>query len=105
MNSPAWLRFFDPYLRAIREGAVASLIHPAASAREDRSDDTLRGIITTIDGFLAFSTRIIDETDYERIERYRMHSNEDKYNLKVAGGEIRGGVDNTTLVEEDPDEY
>lgn len=105
MNSPAWSDFFDPYLRAIREGAIAHLIHPDARTRDAQSDDTLRGVISTIDGFLAFSNRIINETSFERIARYREQSNEDRYNSKVADGTIAGGVDNTALVSEDPDEY
>jgi hypothetical protein len=69
LNSPAYGDCFEPYLRTIRNTLSQRLLDPSKARKEEHPDDFLRGGIVAIDGLLSFFSRIIAETQSDRIFR------------------------------------
>jgi hypothetical protein len=66
VNSHAWLDFFEPALKDMREACVNVILDPSKRRQEQGNDDYLRGCAKTIDDFLNLAPGLIAEADAER---------------------------------------
>jgi hypothetical protein len=87
LNSPSYIRVFEPYLVRARDSLNILLIDPSDERKKKYPCDYLRGGICAIDGLLALFAKLIDETDIERIgELVSQRTDEDRYTqLRMAG--------------------
>lgn len=66
INSHAWMDFFEPALKDMRESCLNVLIDPSTRRQEQGDDSYLRGCIHTIDQFLNLAPGLIAEADAAR---------------------------------------
>lgn len=104
LNSPSWALVFDPYLRKVLKSLETRLKDPAKQRKDEYPDDFLRGEIAAIEGLLAFITKIVDETQMERIHAARAKSAEEAHARRVATGQI-GPAGQALEPDYDPDEF
>lgn len=69
LNSPSYTDIFAPYLRSMRNSLNTKLLDPSEKRKQEYNDDFLRGGILMVDGLLQFFTRLIQETEIERVHR------------------------------------
>jgi hypothetical protein len=69
LNSPSYERVFKKYLRNMSETLNLRLKNPSRDRKEQYPSDFLRGGILMIDGLVEFFSRIVAETQLERIAR------------------------------------
>lgn len=67
LNSPSYSDVFEPYLRYQRDIQLKLLLRPDAARKDTFSDDYLRGSIHAIDNLLIFFTKLIEETNPDRV--------------------------------------
>lgn len=80
LNSPSYVDVFAPYLKNMRNSLNTKLLDPSQTRKEAYNDDFLRGGILMIDGLLGFFTRLIQETEIERVHRSQTETTgEDQY--------------------------
>jgi hypothetical protein len=90
LNSPSYERVFAPYLRGIRDSANRMLLDRSQERKNKFPDDYLAGIITTVDGLLELFTRLVTETDMERIrESQQEQPDEVEYARAQMAGRIK----------------
>jgi hypothetical protein len=69
LNSPSYTDIFRPYLEQQRNSLATFILDPSQNRKDSYPDDFLRGGIVMIDGLLELFTRLIEETDIERVAR------------------------------------
>lgn len=80
LNSPSYVDVFAPYLKNMRNSLNTKLLDPSEDRKRDYNDDFLRGGILMIDGLLQFFTKLITETEIERVHRSQTEpTSEDQY--------------------------
>lgn len=104
LNSPSYERVFRPYLISIRDGANKLILDRSQARKDKHPDDFLAGVVVTVDGLLALFTRVVNETNMEKIaESQSEQPDEVEYMKAHATGSIRpsGQTDNVYKPEED----
>jgi hypothetical protein len=66
INSHAWIDYFEPALKDMRESCINVLLDPSKRRADQGNDDFLRGCVKTIDDFLGLAPGLIAEADARR---------------------------------------
>jgi len=67
--SQAWVDFFEPRLRDIRQTMLELLADPSQARKDDKSDDYIRGCIATIQHFLDLPQSLVSDADAQAASR------------------------------------
>lgn len=67
--SPSYEDYFRPYMERMRSSLAQKLLDPSNDRKEVFPDDFLRGGIIMIDGLINLFTRLVNETEIERVAR------------------------------------
>jgi hypothetical protein len=103
LSSSSYEQVFKKYLRSMSETLNLRLKNPSRDRKEQYPSDFLRGGILMIDGLVEFFSRIVAETQMERIARAQGSglSQEELYEKLHQEGKVRPAGQITPA----PDEY
>lgn len=91
LNSPSYENVFKKYLHTMSETLDKRLKDPSKDRKDQYPSDFLRGGILMIDGLVEFFSRIVAETQMERIARAKGDgmSQEELYEKLHQEGKVR----------------